>query len=75
MRKGRGTCPCWNQAQHHPAVLFTDYHSEVSGYRGFTKEVLFFFFKNNYANFKSIALPTLPTQTECGGVAFKREVL
>lgn len=34
--------------------------------------LFFFFFKNNYANFKSIALPTLPTQTECGGVAFKR---
>lgn len=62
------------KAQHHIAVLFTDYYSELNGYRGFTKEVLFFFFffKNNYANFKSIALPTLPTQTECGGVAFKR---
>lgn len=32
------------KAQHHSAVLFTDYYSELNGYRGFTKEVLFFFF-------------------------------
>lgn len=28
------------KAQHCTAVLFTDYYSELSGYRGFTKEVL-----------------------------------
>lgn len=32
------------KAQHCAAVLFTDYYSEVNGYRGFTKEVLFFLF-------------------------------
>lgn len=62
------------KAQHCTTVLFTDYYSELNGYRGFTKEVLFFFFfKNNYTDFKSIPLPTLPTQTKCGGVAFKQE--
>lgn len=42
------------KAQHCTTVLFTDYYSELNGYRGFTKEVLFFFFKNNYTNFKNI---------------------
>lgn len=32
------------KAQHCTTVLFTDYYSELNGYRGFTKEVLFFFF-------------------------------
>lgn len=29
------------KAQHCTTVLFTDYYSELNGYRGFTKEVLF----------------------------------
>lgn len=32
------------KAQHCATVLFTDNYSEVNGYRGFTKEVLFSFF-------------------------------
>lgn len=62
------------KAQHCTTVLFTDYYSELNGYRGFTKEVLFFvvFILNNFTNFKTIS-PTcpLPTQAKCGGVAFK----
>lgn len=45
------------KAQHCTTVLFTDYYSELNGYRGFTKEVLFcccYCFKNNYTNFKNI---------------------
>lgn len=45
------------KAQHCALVLFTHYYSELSGYRGFTKEVLFFFFKNNYINFNSVPHP------------------
>lgn len=50
------------KAQHCTTVLFTDYYSELNGYRGFTKEVLFccFFLKTNFVNFKSIS-PVSPS--------------
>lgn len=63
------------KAQHCTTVLFTDYYSELNGYRGFTKEVLFFFFfKNNYTNIKSIPLnpPQTHTHTKRGGGVFRR---
>lgn len=67
------------KAQHCTTVLFTDYYSEMNGYRGFTKEVLFCCcccFKNNYSNFKNI--PHLPltyrhTHAKCDGVALKQK--
>lgn len=59
------------KAQHCTAVLFTDYYSELSGYRGFTKEVLVVI-----VIVLRIIMPilgTFPTypysQIKCGGVA------
>lgn len=64
------------KVQHCTAVLFTDYYSELNGYRGFTKEVLFVI-----VIVLRIIIPilrTFPTyphsQTKCGGVAFKQEI-
>lgn len=45
MRKGCGTWLVGIKAQHCTTVLFTDNYSEMNGYRGFTKEVLFFFLR------------------------------
>lgn len=45
------------------------------GTKASPKRYFFFFFKNNYTNFKSISPPTIPIQTKRGGVAFEWEFL
>lgn len=74
--KGCGSWPCRDQGLHCTTVLFTDYYSELSGYRGFTKEVLFLI-----VTVLRIIMPILRTfpaypysQTKCGGVAFKQKI-
>lgn len=64
------------KAQHCTTVLFTDYYSDLNGYRGFTKEVLFVI-----VIVLRIIMPILRTspthphsQTKCGGVAFKQKM-
>lgn len=63
------------KAQHCTTVLFTDYYSDLNGYRGFTKEVLFVIIVLRIIMPILRTSPTHPhSQTKCGGVAFEKNV-
>lgn len=63
------------QAPRCATVPFTGYYSEVNGYRGFTKEVLFFLFPFFFLGIIILILRAFPhspsLQTKYGGNAFK----
>lgn len=65
-----------SRPQHCTTVLFTDYYSELNGYQGFTKEVLFCCcrhcrLRNNYTNIKNI--PYLPPHTNSMWCCLQKE--